>query len=1101
MEKIPVQMFKKTIGFCGLFVLLHSAQAQFTFPVYEPFSEYPSGEGEELGTSSSSGVNWSSGSSPSGSSSIITTNAALAYPGFPADPNAPARGLRTDPTSTSVKYRHAPFTAQNSGTVYTSFLLSIPNLTNTANTVILTLSSSTSSSDAGGVSVWLNPAGQLLLAKNTETTTGPSTLYTSAATNTYALSPSNTYRVVMAYKFNTNSSTDDEVDLWLNPTVSLGSNGNVPAPTLSVTNGADVTSLASLFFYQAIGNLEFYVDEIRVATNWAGVTPTTTAPGNLYNVTGGGSGCPGDAFAVGLNGSDANVSYLLYTNGVSAGQSVSGGGSAISFGPESATAIYTVLASNTVSGDVGWMSGSTSISVLTGPVITGEPGSVTVVTNGLASFTVTATGSDLNYQWYKNGTGLADGGAVSGSQTATLTISPATPADAATSANGYYVVITNDCGLAATSSPVASLTLSAPASLVWQGGNPNTNWDLGITANWLNSSSALVVFNAGDSVTFNDNSTNPLVTLVGNGLAPGLITVQASQNYIFQGSGSIVGSGSLVMSGTGSLSISNANGFTGGTTISSGDVIVTDPDQMALGSGAVNLAGGTMEMARASGAANVGMGNNINVTANSTLQVDSSGSQSSETFAFNLFGGLTGSSGATLTINNPLNNSTSFDRMRLYGSFTNNCPIVLSTSGNQTQMAPYNAANDQVYNGVISGNGGQLVPRGAGVTILNGANTFNDSSVQAGGNGSSGYSLLLSGSNLGLGSDSVSSGGSVVSSPVGTGNVGIDVSLGNDTVFANGGAHTIANPIIYLSDSNAVTLSFIGSNSLTLAGPFTLSGADGTGNTNQTLQADNTGTTTISGIIGDNSLNCGLNVIGSNTLVLSAMNTYGGSTIVSNGTLQVNGEIGPGNVTVVGGTLGGSGTVTGPVAVESGATLAPGTSAIGTLTINGSLALNGNALFKINSSASPSNDEAVVSGALSVSGTGTLTVTNLGPALVAGDKFTLFNGPVANGNVLTVTGGGVSWTNNLALNGSIAVLSTSVLPTTPTNITLTSSSGSIALAWPYSYTGWLLQVQTNSLSTGLGSGWVTVAGSSATNRVILPVNPANPCVFYRLAYP
>ena len=276
------------------------------------------------------------------------------------------------------------------------------------------------------------------------------------------------------------------------------------------------------------------------------------------------------------------------------------------------------------------------------------------------------------------------------------------------------MIITNDCGLAATSSPVAALTLSAPSSLVWQGGNPNTDWDLGLTANWLNSSSALVIFNAGDSVTFNDNSTNPLVTLVGKQLAPSLITVQASQNYIFQGSGGISGSGSLVMSGAGSLSISNANAFTGGTTISSGDVIVTDPNQMALGSGTVNLAGGTLEIALPSGNANVGMSNTINVTANSTLQVDSSGSGSSETYAFNLFGGLTGSSGATLTVYNPLNNSTSFDRMRLYGSFTNNSPMVLSTRGNQTQIAPYNAANDQVYNGIISGDGGQFVPRGAG---------------------------------------------------------------------------------------------------------------------------------------------------------------------------------------------------------------------------------------------------------------------------------------------------------------------------------------------------------------------------------------------------
>ena len=136
---------------------------------------------------------------------------------------------------------------------------------------------------------------------------------------------------------------------------------------------------------------------------------------------------------MGLNGSDANVSYFLYTNGVSTGQSVSGSGSAVSFDPQSATGTYTVLASNTVSGDVGWMSGGVTISVLTGPAITGEPNSVTVVTNGLASFTVTATGSDLNYQWYKNGTGLTDGNEISGSKTATLTISPATTADEATS--------------------------------------------------------------------------------------------------------------------------------------------------------------------------------------------------------------------------------------------------------------------------------------------------------------------------------------------------------------------------------------------------------------------------------------------------------------------------------------------------------------------------------------------------------------------------------------------------------------------------------------------------------------------------------------------
>jgi len=161
---------------------------------------------------------------------------------------------------------------------------------------------------------------------------------------------------------------------------------------------------------------------------------------------------------------------------------------------------------------------------------------------------------------------------------------------------------------------------------------------------------------------------------------------------------------------------------------------------------------------------------------------------------------------------------------------------------------------------------------------------------------------------------------------------------------------------------------------------------------------------------------------------LSAVNTYAGPTTVSNGTLQVNGRIGTNTVTVAGGALGGSGTVLGPVTVSSGGTLAPGTSAIGTLTVNNSLTLNGNLFFKVNKSLSPqSNDVASVSGALTNGGTGFLTVSNPGPALVVGDKFTLFNKPLTNGASLGVTGGGVTWTNNLAVDGSISVVSLTAL--------------------------------------------------------------------------
>jgi 4-phytase/acid phosphatase len=63
-----------------------------------------------------------------------------------------------------------------------------------------------------------------------------------------------------------------------------------------------------------------------------------------------------------------------------------------------------------------------------------------------------------------------------------------------------------------------------------------------------------------------------------------------------------------------------------------------------------------------------------------------------------------------------------------------------------------------------------------------------------------------------------------------------------------------------------------------------------------------------------------------------------------------------------------------------------------------------------------------------------------------------------------------------------------------TNISASVSGKTLTIAWPADHIGWILQAQTNGLSTGQ---WFDVPGSDATNAVVIPINPANTSVFYR----
>jgi autotransporter-associated beta strand protein len=235
---------------------------------------------------------------------------------------------------------------------------------------------------------------------------------------------------------------------------------------------------------------------------------------------------------------------------------------------------------------------------------------------------------------------------------------------------------------------------------------------------------------------------------------------------------------------------------------------------------------------------------------------------------------------------------------------------------------------------------------------------------------------------------------------------------------------------------------------------------------------------------------------GQGIVAFNSLNNTCGSVIINGGTVQANGLLNGGPVTVnATGALGGSGTNAGPVTVLPGGSIAPGRAGIGTLTLNSTLSLDAAAVtaMEINRTNAQNADKLV---AAAIPLNGTLTVVNVGPALQLGDTFALFNGALSGNfsaaNLPAFSQPNYIWdTSLLASQGIIKVTTNSLalLPLTITDIKLNSTN--VVLTWN-SYPGQLytFEYSTNLLNWNVAeSGIAATAGTNSSSHALSLIQP------------
>jgi autotransporter-associated beta strand protein len=155
------------------------------------------------------------------------------------------------------------------------------------------------------------------------------------------------------------------------------------------------------------------------------------------------------------------------------------------------------------------------------------------------------------------------------------------------------VIATNDNGDGTYTLELSVVGGGAPDR--WTG-NQNNIWDINTSANWF-AGGGNSTYLDGDGVRFDDTSATQNVNLAISVNPNNIIVTNNTKNYTITGGGAIAGAANLVKYGAGTLTLTNlANTFSGGVTILGGTVVVDVDTSLGAASVGVVLSNATLSV-------------------------------------------------------------------------------------------------------------------------------------------------------------------------------------------------------------------------------------------------------------------------------------------------------------------------------------------------------------------------------------------------------------------------------------------------------------------------------------------------------------------------